>query len=83
MPIYEYRVKDGYGGCTYCVGGFESLRKLSDEPLTECPECSDPVEKQISSHSVGGSKSGFDDRAKAAGFQKFEKLGKGEYEKKY
>ncbi len=83
MPIYEYRVKDGNEGCAHCAESFECLRRLSDEPLTECPECGAPVEKQISSHSVGGSKSGFDDRAKAAGFNKLERLGKGEYEKKY
>ncbi len=35
MPIYEY-------GCKSC--GFEKdvLQKLSDEPLTVCPECNEP-----------------------------------------
>jgi hypothetical protein len=41
------------------------------------------VARQISVPSVGGSKSGFDDRAKNAGFSKLKKLGSGEYEKQY
>jgi putative FmdB family regulatory protein len=32
MPIYEYR-------CTSCGLQREFLRKLSDAPLTTCPEC--------------------------------------------
>lgn len=59
------------------------MQKISDEPLDRCPDCGAPVEKQISAPSVGSSKSGFDDRAKRAGFHKLKKLGKGEYEKQY
>ncbi len=32
MPIYEYR-------CQSCGYEMEKLQKLSDAPLTECPEC--------------------------------------------
>ena len=32
MPIYEYR-------CTACGAELEKLRKISDPPLVECPEC--------------------------------------------
>ncbi|GMQ91420.1 MAG: hypothetical protein BMS9Abin11_0728 [Gammaproteobacteria bacterium] len=32
MPIYEYR-------CQACGHTFETIQKLSDEPLRECPEC--------------------------------------------
>ncbi|HEX20141.1 MAG TPA: zinc ribbon domain-containing protein [Acidiferrobacteraceae bacterium] len=32
MPIYEYR-------CEACGHTFETIQKLSDEPLRECPEC--------------------------------------------
>lgn len=32
MPIYEY-------ACTNCGARVEAIQKLSDEPLTECPEC--------------------------------------------
>jgi putative FmdB family regulatory protein len=32
MPIYEY-------GCENCGHEFETLQKLSDAPLTECPQC--------------------------------------------
>lgn len=36
MPIYEYR-------CTACGFQKEYLRKHSDEPLTDCPECGKPT----------------------------------------
>lgn len=32
MPIYEYQ-------CTKCGHQMESLQKISDAPLTECPAC--------------------------------------------
>ena len=83
MPIYEYEATQKEGGCERCLAGFEVLQKLSDLPLTVCPACGAPVVKRISAPAVGKSSSGFDDRAKAAGFHKLKRLGKGEYEKKY
>lgn len=42
MPIYEYR-------CSDCGHELESLQKLSDPPLTDCPECNkSTLQKQIS-----------------------------------
>lgn len=32
MPIYEYK-------CQACAHEFESLQKMSDDPLTDCPKC--------------------------------------------
>jgi putative FmdB family regulatory protein len=32
MPIYPYV-------CTACGHEFDTLQKISDEPLTECPKC--------------------------------------------
>ena len=32
MPIYEYE-------CAECGHYLDALQKMSDEPLTECPEC--------------------------------------------
>jgi putative FmdB family regulatory protein len=83
MPIYEYQATEQEKSCPHCVNGFEQIQTMSDSRLEVCPECGMPVRKQISAPSVGRSKSGFDDRAKKAGFHKLEKLGKGEYEKKY
>jgi putative FmdB family regulatory protein len=42
MPIYEYR-------CSVCGYQEEHLRKVSDAPLTVCPECGQPeYRKQLS-----------------------------------
>ena len=35
MPIYEYQ-------CQQCGHQLEALRKISDEPLKDCPECHKP-----------------------------------------
>lgn len=34
MPIYEYR-------CSRCGHELDALQKISDEPLTVCPKCSE------------------------------------------
>ena len=36
MPIYEYR-------CASCGHQQESLQKVSDAPLTQCPKCNQPA----------------------------------------
>ncbi|MGH8802592.1 MAG: FmdB family zinc ribbon protein [Casimicrobiaceae bacterium] len=42
MPIYEYR-------CASCGHQLESLQKLSDAPLVECPNCHRPdLRKMVS-----------------------------------
>ncbi|MEJ2440192.1 MAG: zinc ribbon domain-containing protein [Gammaproteobacteria bacterium] len=42
MPIYEYE-------CTACGHTLEKLQKISDPPLTQCPEChGETLQKLIS-----------------------------------
>lgn len=42
MPIYGYQ-------CEACGHTFDKLQKVSDAPLTTCPECNkDTLKKQIS-----------------------------------
>jgi len=36
MPFYEYR-------CAECGHEFEAMQKMSDAPLTDCPECGKPA----------------------------------------
>ena len=83
MPIYEYEAREPRDGCDHCKSGFQILQRISDDALDACPECDAELVKLISAPSVGESKSGLDDRAKGAGFQKYKRLGKGEYEKQY
>jgi len=83
MPIYEYVARDAERSCTYCRNGFETLQRMAEPRLERCPRCGHPVVKRISAHAVGASRSGFDDRARSAGFHKLQRIGKGEYEKKY
>jgi len=35
MPIYEYK-------CTACDHRLEKLQRMSDDPLSDCPECEKP-----------------------------------------
>ena len=42
MPIYEY-------ACEACGHTLEKLQKMSDAPLTVCPQCGEPrLQKQVS-----------------------------------
>jgi len=40
MPIYEYQ-------CAECGFQKEVLQKISDEPLTVCPQCGQPAMKKM------------------------------------
>ena len=65
MPIYEYR-------CVKCEHVFDAIQKMSDDPLTECPECGDRVEKVVSGPALQFKGSGFyiTDYAKKGGADK-------------
>lgn len=41
MPIYEYE-------CRRCQRRLETMQRLSDPPLTECPECGGELRKLVS-----------------------------------
>ena len=41
MPVYEYE-------CEACDRVFEVQQRISDDPLTECPQCGGKVKKLIS-----------------------------------
>ena len=83
MPIREYVVQDGVEGCAYCRSGFEQLEQVGQPPLTACPKCGAPVERKLSAPQVHTRETNLHDRAKAAGFHAFKRIGKGEYEKQY
>ena len=40
MPIYEY-------ACKQCGHAFDALQKMSDDPLTDCPECGAPELRKL------------------------------------
>ena len=40
MPIYEYR-------CGACDHYMDALQKISDAPLTDCPECNEAALKRL------------------------------------
>ena len=45
MPIYDYQ-------CTSCGHELEVIQKISDEPLTDCPECNEAhLKKKVSAPS--------------------------------
>ena len=44
MPIYEYE-------CTSCCKVIEVIQRMTEDPLTNCPDCSGPVSKLVSKSS--------------------------------
>ncbi len=82
MPIYEYApTSDKH--CPHCAGGFESLQKLRDPELTQCPECGAPVERHLSAPSMvmGGEHLLKESHLNKHGFTQYKRIGKGQYEK--
>lgn len=71
MPIYEY-------DCTACNHQFETIRKISDGPLTTCPACGqDNLTKRISKvafrlKGTGWYETDFKDKPKDASGEKSE-----------
>ena len=51
MPIYEYKCSNGHV--------FETVQSMSDDPITECPECGAPVERVFHPIAVHFKGSGF------------------------
>ena len=41
MPIYEYE-------CNSCCNVFEIFQRMTEDPLTTCPDCAGPVKKLVS-----------------------------------
>jgi putative FmdB family regulatory protein len=73
MPIYEY-------SCQNCGRRLEVMQKMSDKPLTRCPECKGRLEKLFSQTSFqlkgsGWYASDYTGRGKA---EKSDKTDKGE-----
>lgn len=40
MPIYEYQ-------CSACGHKLESIQKMTDKPLTDCPQCHAPTLQKL------------------------------------
>jgi putative FmdB family regulatory protein len=51
MPIYEYRCENGHL--------FEVMQKISEDPVTTCPECGAPVQRVFHPIAVHFKGSGF------------------------
>jgi putative FmdB family regulatory protein len=61
MPTYEYRCRD-------CGHSFDIVQKMSDDPLTHCPECGGDLRKVFAPPAISFKGSGFyatDHRKKA------------------
>ena len=52
MPTYEYRCKD-------CGHTFDAYQAFTDDPLTECPECSGALKKLFGNVGIAFKGSGF------------------------
>lgn len=46
MPTYEYK-------CTVCAHQFEAEQRMSDSPLTDCPQCQTGKVRRVISGGAG------------------------------
>lgn len=83
MPTYEYQAVDPKRGCPQCRERFEVRQSMSDSPLTACPACGRPVERQLSACGIntrGSERSMLSDRnLKSKGFTKLVNEGGGKF----
>ncbi len=86
MPMYTYQVvkPDGAEGET-----FQILQSMSDPPLTRHPETGEPVKRVFRPTNIGGDwgesaskKRLSDENLERHGFTKYQKVGKGQYERR-
>ena len=85
MPTYEYRAKDPAKACEHCRKRFEVRQAMSEDPLTSCPTCKNPVERMISLCTVSTASSVrsrlSDKNLKEKGFAKLVNEGGGKFRK--
>jgi putative FmdB family regulatory protein len=48
MPIYEYEPASPGRGCRKCSPVLEVIQRISDTPLSTCPECGKEIRRKIS-----------------------------------
>lgn len=82
MPIYEYAASTDQT-CATCRAGFERLQKLSDAPVSACPDCGAPVRRVIGVPQVVAGQAHVLRESHVAkhGFTQYRRVGKGLYEK--
>ncbi len=81
MPIYEYQA-DG-PGCARCQNRFEILQRVDEPPLSQCPECGQPVRRVLSPCAITRAPTGTlsPKNLERHGFTQYRKAGDGYYEK--
>ncbi len=81
MPLQRFRPLSGR--CKLCQGEVELALAGSDATPSECPKCGQAIERcpNLSAPVAKILKKPSATDAKAAGFQVYKRLGKGEYEK--
>jgi putative FmdB family regulatory protein len=81
MPIYEYHTTTDRH-CNFCRAGFDIMQKIADAPLSSCPECQAPVERQLSAPQIHRSGPSLDaSNIEKHGFTQYRRSGQGVYEK--
>ena len=90
MPTYVYGPLLGANEvrtCQVCAANFEMAQRMSDEPLSKCPQCGGAVQRIILAPNVGGrglmGNRPSDNRLAQAGFTQYKRHGKGYYEKSF
>jgi putative FmdB family regulatory protein len=86
MPTYVYQAREPEGGCGSCRPGFETVQRMSDDPLEKCPSCGAAVHRIpqapfINTTVVGGQVS--DSKLKSLGFTKLTRDGDGNFRKQF
>lgn len=84
MPFYTYRARDPEQSCDYCREGFETMQKIKEDALENCPECEKPIVRIMHAAAKGRDDSNktllSDDNLKKHGFKKLVNAGGGKFD---
>lgn len=87
MPTYAYRAVEDDRDCPVCGDGFETVQRISEEPLNACPSCEGAIQKifRTAPHVVGEARWSekkllSDGNLRKNGFKKLVKKSDGTYE---
>ena len=79
MPLYEYAPLSG--SCDQCHGGFSVMQRMADAKLTQCPDCGQACERQLSAVALGGKYSMTPSAIASSGMTQYKRSGDGTYER--
>lgn len=84
MPTYTYRARELQNACDTCRECYETIQRITEQPLETCPDCGNPIVRFMHATPTVRDTSTknilSDDNLKKHGFKKLVNRGGGKYD---